>query len=209
MVFRIMAFEVCPASLELFTERQNLKPGEESILNVMIKDSPLIYGVEISLGFDPKMIEMIDADNNQPGIQSKPGDFLDPNRGFFIQNFSDNKKGKVNYMYTLLNPAPATRGKGLLFSTGFRALQPGKGVFKILIGKLGTPEGKTLSVQGKPVEILIKDSMIINKAGLEQSPKGSNYLIYILIGALCVMTLILVVVLKSKSAGIPLGSSDE
>ncbi len=141
--------------LWLSVEDLSLTSGREVTVGVFIENAPLIYGVESHLSFDPAVLEVVDADEKQAGVQLIPGDFLDPKQAVILQNQADNQAGTVDYALTLVNPAPAVQGDGLLARITFRAKTDGPSTIQVKNGLFGTQTGETIApiVEGTEVNI--------------------------------------------------------
>ena len=88
-------------SLQLLASDTTLVVGQEITVKVLVEDAPTIYGADVCLVFDPSLLEVIDADENTPGTQLKPGGFIDPEKSFVLQHGADNENGTVDYALAL------------------------------------------------------------------------------------------------------------
>ena len=122
----------------LLVEPMNLSvvAGQEMIVNVLLSNAPVVYGIDVRLSFDPNILEAIS------GIG--PGDFIDPAQSHILQNQVDNATGKIDYALALLNPAPPVEGDGLLMQIPFRAKIEGQTTISIEDGLFGTQAGTTI-----------------------------------------------------------------
>ncbi len=143
------------ARISLSLETTKLAVGETIMVHVGAKNAPLIYGSDVHLMFDPQLLEAVDADESQAGIQFVPGDFIDPRKSFIVQNGVDNRSGGVDYALALLNPAPPVHGKGELFCVVLRAKVEGLTTISIAEGMFGTQAGETIRPDLDSVEIRI------------------------------------------------------
>jgi hypothetical protein len=139
----------------LSTKQDKLKVGQEITVDVLVKASPSIYGADIQVVFDPKMLEVVDADKKLAGVQIEPGKFIDQKKSFFLTHQIDNKKGTINYALTLLNPAPAVQGDGQLARITFRAKTNGLTIISLEKGVFGTKTGETIAPDLAGVQISI------------------------------------------------------
>jgi hypothetical protein len=78
-----------------------------------------VYGSEISLDFDPNVLEVIDALPGVNGVQLIPGSCPKPD--FIVENFADNTAGSIEYAVTQLSPTLPCDG-GEMASITFRCL---------------------------------------------------------------------------------------
>ncbi len=77
-----------------------------------------VYGVDITMTFDPAVLEVVDADPGLDGIQLSLGKFLDP--GFVIINEADNDAGVLRLAMAQLYPSTPKSGTGNLIVINFR-----------------------------------------------------------------------------------------
>lgn len=133
------------ASLDLRLESFKIKPGEETIVEVRVKDAAPVYGAEFTISFDPNILEVVDADAQAKGVQIAPGDFFDLSKSHFpLQNHADNSEGSVRYAVSMLNPAPAAQGSGDMAKIAFRAKSPGQAGVRIETSTFGTRNGEAI-----------------------------------------------------------------
>ena len=64
--------------------------------------------LDLALTFDPNVVEVVDADPNQAGVQAALGTFLDS--GFVVLNAADNVTGTLRFAMTQLNPSQPKSG---------------------------------------------------------------------------------------------------
>ena len=155
----------------LLVENLNLRQGEEQTVQLSVENIPQVYGADIELTFDPQVLEVVDADASKDGIQLQSGDFINPEQepGFFLQNQVDNENGVIDYALTLLNPAPAVEGDGVLANITLRAKSDGESQLRIKTGEFGTREGEVIPVilEYKPVPYVPKPR-VCEEQGISQ-----------------------------------------
>jgi hypothetical protein len=113
-----------------------LRPGEQATVVVRVENVASLYGLEFHLQFDPKFIEIIDANPDKADVQIGEGDFL--KGGFVAVNRADNKTGAIDFAVTLLNPAGPVDGSGVIASITIKALAEGTSPLKIVQAILAT-----------------------------------------------------------------------
>jgi hypothetical protein len=103
----------------LHTEPAVLEVGKGQIetLQIMLVNAQNVYGIDLQAAFDPAVVEVVDADSEQDGIQMTPGPFLKPD--FVLFNTADNEAGTLHYVVTQLNPTPPANGEGVILSIQF------------------------------------------------------------------------------------------
>ena len=100
-----VVLQVAPSTAEI---------GVDEIIDVAVevRDVSGLYGFDITVGYDPAVVEVVDFDPDLEGIQVALGLFLDP--GFVIFNQADNSLGQLRLVMTQLNPSEAKSGTGNL-----------------------------------------------------------------------------------------------
>ncbi len=102
----------------------NTVVGQVATVNVVVENIQDFYGAQVYLHFDPAVVQVVDANLTQPGIQVTSGSFLHPD--FVQENQADNALGTIDYVITQLNPTLPVSGSGTLFSVQFRAMTIGQ-----------------------------------------------------------------------------------
>lgn len=86
--------------------------GATSAVAVRVDGVSGLYGVDLTVRFDPTIVEVADADAGQEGVQLQLGDFLDP--GLVVTHEADNTAGTARLVLTQLSPSEARSGGGTL-----------------------------------------------------------------------------------------------
>ncbi|MCA9950328.1 MAG: hypothetical protein KDE48_11830 [Anaerolineales bacterium] len=95
--------------------------GETIQIAVEIANVSELYGADVTVNFDPTVLEVVDADPELEDIQVGFGTFLDP--GFVLRNSADNATGVIRFAMTQLNPSEAKNGTGVFAVITFLARQ--------------------------------------------------------------------------------------
>jgi hypothetical protein len=128
-----------PARLEIVV-------GQVRALHILLANANNSYGIDLQATFDPGVVEVVDADPKQAGVQMGSGAFLKPD--FTVRNLADNQAGTLRYVVTQLKPTAPASGKGMLLSIQFR--------------------GK---VAGSSSKLTITSAVIADQHGNKQTPK--------------------------------------
>ncbi len=88
--------------------------GQIETLQILLVNAENVYGIDLQAKFDPAVVEVVDADPKQNGVQMTPGTFLKPD--FVALNNADNTTGTLRYVVTQLNPTPPANGEGVILS---------------------------------------------------------------------------------------------
>lgn len=107
---------VAPGDMELGA-------GMTADLAIEVRDVQDLYGIDITVTYDPAVVEVVDANPSLPGAQVSLGVFLDG--GMAVINQADNAAGTVHFVMTQLNPAEPKSGTGNLLVIRFRGKQAG------------------------------------------------------------------------------------
>ncbi len=107
--------EAGEAQLWLDPAVTTLGPGERTSIVIRMDNITNVYGVEVHLGFDAGILQVVDALTATPGVEISPGACPQPD--FVILNTTDNLSGTIDYAATQLNPTPACAGGGVAVIT--------------------------------------------------------------------------------------------
>lgn len=108
------------AALRLAPSSATVTSGERITVAVSLDGVQGLYGADIRLRFDPALLQAVDADPGQPGVQLQHGDLLDARQAYVLRDTVDNEQGSVHYAVSLQRPASPVSGNGALFSIAFR-----------------------------------------------------------------------------------------
>ncbi len=156
-----VAFAAVPR-LELLTSVPELSVNQEFFITVTVNQSPPVYAATLQLEFDANHLQVLDSDSEKKGVQLAAGDFIDPDKAFWLRNWADNEEGVADFTVSLLNPSPEASGSGELFRVNFRALSAGRAEIKVAKAQFGTREGATLDADfdKQGLSILINKPLI-------------------------------------------------
>lgn len=169
--------QVSPASARLHM-------GETVQVDLRIAQVSGLYGAEIHLAFDPAVLEVVDADPNQDGIQLIAGNMPSPD--FVVLNRADNEAGTADYAVTQLPPNQPGEGDGTIVSITFRAK-------KTAISPVRLSRFLLANTQGQSIQATAQHGQI--------SVTGQTTWVWIVIGAalaLIVSSGIVFILLKRK-----------
>ncbi len=122
-----------------------LQIGETTTLVISVKGAADLFGIELRLLYDPAVVQVLDDDAGREGVQLASGSLLDPAGGFMVVNSADNEAGELEYAMTLLAPAEAVSGDGILATFDIQALSNGTSPLT-LSAILASAEGAALPV---------------------------------------------------------------
>ncbi|GAB4406388.1 MAG: hypothetical protein Kow00123_18960 [Anaerolineales bacterium] len=117
--------------------------GQTAAVEVRVENVQALYGLDIRISFDPAVVEVVDADATQAGVQVRPGDLLSVD--FMIRNTADNAQGTIWYALTQLNPSEPVSGSGTAFIILFKGKQRGAtSALTITYQKMATRAGEAI-----------------------------------------------------------------
>jgi len=112
-----------PVVVRLGSAELRVAAGQTVDVALEVVDVEGLYAFDVTLTFDPDVVEVVDADPALPGVQVGQGTFLDS--GFSVINAADNEAGIVQFVTTQLNPSEPKSGSGSLIVIRLRGKQPG------------------------------------------------------------------------------------
>ncbi len=150
---RSMQGPPCGPSVVLDPPRKGACNSSVVPLDIVVSDVANLYGAEVHLSFDPQHLEVVDATRAVTSVIT-PGPFPDPGEGrrLVAQNHVDNAQGTIDYAVTLLHPAPAAFGDGVLARVLFRVKQGGITPVRFTGGKLDERPVPPLGPRQIPVQ---------------------------------------------------------
>ena len=164
-----------PLSLELGA-------GNTSTVDILVEDVTDLYGFEFEITFDPAVLEVVDADPDEEGVQIEAGDFLSPD--WTLDNTVDNDNGTITYALCQMNPSPPQSGDGVLARITWRGKAAGTSPIQLAHVLLGAPGGVEIPASTEDSQIVV-----VSAAGTTVSPSGLSGIatgspIYIALGCL-------------------------
>ena len=120
-----VSLQVCGSRVVVSPESQDVPQGATTTVDLRIEGVSDLYGASVRLSFDPTVLQVVDYDPANSGVQIEPGSFPDAGQGYVATNSVNNTTGEINYAVTLLNPAPPVSGDGLLARIAFQGVSQG------------------------------------------------------------------------------------
>jgi len=148
---------------QIMLEPELLRSGgasQRADLDVRVQDVIDLYGAWLQITFDPRAIQVRDADprGSAPGIQLRPGDFLDTVNQFVLVNEVDNAAGTAEFAATQLRPATARSGSGVLVTLLLETLAEGSSTVRVTRAELlddSHPDPLKLPVGTRGAEVVV------------------------------------------------------
>lgn len=108
--------------LKVVPQDLKIQTANEATVELVVENASELYGAQVQLGFDPQVLEVVDANPSEDGVQIEPGSFPKPD--FIVQNSADNAQGTILYALTQLPPTEPGQGNGVLARVTFRGKVP-------------------------------------------------------------------------------------
>ena len=135
-----------PTSLEIGTE-------DTSTVGILVEDVTDLYGFEFEITFDPAVLEVVDANPDEEGVQIQSGDFLSPD--WTLENTVDNDSGTIAYALCQMNPSPPQSGDGILATITWRGKAVGTSPIQLAHVLLGAAGGVEIPASAEDGQIVV------------------------------------------------------
>ena len=100
--------------------------ADASWWDLQVVDVYNVYGIDVTITFDPTLIKVIDADAERPGVQILPGPLFDDRLYYVAENRvtvdEEAGVGTIRFVATLLSPAPPISGSGTIASIPYEVI---------------------------------------------------------------------------------------
>ena len=132
--------------LRLYLQNVPLQDEQLLVVTVQLAHVADLYGADLQLRFDPTRLRVRDENLRLAGIQIAPGPLLAFDNRFVIKNMVDGKSGLINFVFTLLNPAPPIDSEGVLITITFEIVGTGPFSVEVVKAQLVSPQAEALPV---------------------------------------------------------------
>lgn len=122
---------------------------------VEVRDAEELYAVDLTIRFDPEILQVEDADPNQAGVQPGLATFLDA--GMTLFNIVDNETGTVRFVMSQINPSEGKSGSGNLLVLYFVGKQAGTSPVTVEKVEASNRLGEAIPVSGVDAEIVVRE----------------------------------------------------
>jgi LysM repeat protein len=95
--------------------------GDIVLVEVQVQNVNDLFGPELHISFDPNVLEVLDANAGQAGVQIGHGDFLSPD----VEAVNDVSGGTIHYAISQLPPNQGVNGSGTLARITFKGKAEG------------------------------------------------------------------------------------
>ena len=120
---------------------------------VEVREVVDLYALDLTIRFDPDILQIEDANPNQAGVQPGLATFLDA--GMTLFNEVDNETGTVRFVMSQINPSEPKSGDGNLLVLYFVGKQAGTSQVTVEKAEFSTRFGEAIPVNGVDAEIVV------------------------------------------------------
>ena len=145
-----------PATVRVVPQPLQAGVGETVTVELRVEQVTGLYGAEVRLKFDPDILEVVDADPNEEGVQLEPGTLPSPD--YVVRNRADNAAGIVEYAVTQLPPSKPGVGSGVIARVTFRTKKVAVSELQFQELLLADTQGKDIAVVPQPAQIVVTGS---------------------------------------------------
>jgi len=148
-----------PAAMRVDPAVVNVDVGETSLVKVNIENVVGLHSVELQIDFEPRYVQIEDADPDAEGVQIGAGVLPMPVQ--VVQNEADNGAGRIVY-HVAQAPGSPVSGSGMVASFMVRGIAEGGSPLRFSVVNLRDAEGQPLPA---PEQV---DGMVVVGAGVAE-----------------------------------------
>lgn len=134
--------------------------GGTGAVSITASDVVDLYAIQLTLGFDPGLVQVVDADPVQAGVQVGVGSILSGPYWNVAQNLANNAAGTISVVASLTNPQTWFDGSGTLVETLFLGSVAGTSPLTITEVIFGDRFGTGLAVHSSDGTIVVLDTPV-------------------------------------------------
>jgi hypothetical protein len=143
----VTAARLTPAEVEIGA-------GETTTVTLHVDGVTDLYGYQVTIDFDPDVLEVVDADEHEPGIQVALGNFLSPD--YVHENAADNTRGRIVCVITQLAPTTPVTGSGDLLIVTMSGRARGTSDLNLIDLKLANAEGIEIPAAKHSAQVTVR-----------------------------------------------------
>jgi hypothetical protein len=137
-----------------------MRVGDTVESQILLSNAKDFYGAEFFMTFDPSVLQVVDANPAEDGVQIALGDLYPAGQSFQGVNQVFNATGQITFVVTRHLPAAPVDGEGVLAVITWEAVNEGSSDLSFTHVKLATPAGFEL-------EAISRDgSMNVTRTGI-------------------------------------------
>jgi tetratricopeptide (TPR) repeat protein len=157
----------------LFLQNLPLQDDRLLVVTLQLENVTDLYGAEIQIRYDPTQLNVRDEDPRLEGAQIAPGPLLAFDDRFVAANKVDSGVGLIDFVFTLLKPAPPINSNGVLATIVFEVIGQGPFAIEVAQAKLVSAKFEAISVNTAG---LLLDKATSNEASVPPTGSWSGWL---------------------------------
>ncbi len=143
------------AAVAVLPPRSEFDLGTSVSVQVVVSDVVNLYGVGFELSFDPSLVQVVDADPGEPGVQITLGDFLSPD--IVGSHAVDNAAGTIDIAFAQMAPSLPVTGTGTIAIIVFTGTNAGLASLTFDSAQLSNPDAIEMPADAWHGELLVVD----------------------------------------------------
>jgi hypothetical protein len=143
--------------VQLTPATQTIAVTQTTTVTLQVQNVTDLYGYQVEIAFDPAVVEVVDKDSAETGVQAVLGSFLKPD--FVFRNEADNAAGTFTAAVSQLAPSSAVSGSGTLLTLTFRGKADGTGSIRITSLMLANIDGEVISTSQQNAQVQVSSGV--------------------------------------------------
>lgn len=161
----------------LYLDPYTMTVGSGAVFTVTIRARRMVdlYGGQLAVTYDPRVVQVVDQDPGRPGAQIVPGDFPKPDS--VLRNAASNPTGRLEYVFTLTGEKPGVSGAGAVAHVVLRAAGVGTSRLAITETVLSDPQSLAIPTKLEHALVTVLEGPVANVTGqveLERRPTSAG-----------------------------------
>ena len=144
---------VYPLGLRFDPPTAEIAFGETELVTLYVENARGLYGIQVAIGFDPRIVRIADADPATPGVQVAPG--VAPQPDLVAINQVDHDLGMVQYAAAQLGEGQPFAGHGAVLTLGLVGVGGGTTRLSLTEHLLASPEGLPIAHFAEDAEVVV------------------------------------------------------
>lgn len=130
-----------------------INAGDTTTVQIQIDNVTNLTAADVQVSFDPAVLQGVDANDQQTGIQLQPGNLLTPD--FIVTNNIDNATGLAQYALAQFGTTPPVSGSGVLATITFQGVADGVSLLTFALTDLVNVDSTIIAVTTQNGQITV------------------------------------------------------
>jgi hypothetical protein len=118
--------------------------GAATNVDVRVDNVQGLYAVELRIAFPNSLVQVIDADATEPGVQIRRGNLFDEFDTYLIQNRAENAAGQIEYIISITGSQVGKSGSGIIATIPLQGVAGGDAVMSFVEVVLAERDGTSI-----------------------------------------------------------------